>query len=61
MPELPEVEMARKCLEATSLHQTIRSAVVKDERILAKVSAMELEKALAGKQFDCPMRHGKRL
>jgi len=61
MPELPEVEMARRYLAATSLHQTIRKAEVKDERILAKVSAKELEEALAGKQFDCAMRHGKRL
>jgi formamidopyrimidine-DNA glycosylase len=61
MPELPEVEMARRYLEATSLHQTIRAAEVKDERILAGVSARELEKALAGKQFECTIRHGKRL
>ncbi|MCK9565954.1 MAG: hypothetical protein M0Q43_07890 [Methanothrix sp.] len=61
MPELPEVEKARRYLEATALHQTIRAAEVKDERILAKVSARELEKALAGKQFECAIRHGKRL
>lgn len=61
MPELPEVEMARRYLEATALRQTIRATEVKDERILAKVSARELEEALAGKQFDCAMRHGKRL
>ena len=61
MPELPEVEMARRYLQATALHQTIRAAEVKDERILSKVSARELEMALAGKQFECAMRHGKRL
>ncbi|MDQ1262568.1 MAG: DNA-(apurinic or apyrimidinic site) lyase [Euryarchaeota archaeon] len=61
MPELPEVEMTRRYLQATSLHQTIRAAEVKDERILAGVSARELEKALTGKQFHCAMRHGKRL
>ncbi|MCK9440336.1 MAG: hypothetical protein M0Q13_02830 [Methanothrix sp.] len=61
MPELPEVEMARRYLEATSLHQTIRAAEVKDERILAGVSTRELEMALAGKQFECAIRHGKRL
>jgi formamidopyrimidine-DNA glycosylase len=61
MPELPEVEMARRYLEATALLQTIRRAEVKDERILARVSAKELEEALAGKQLDCAMRHGKRL
>jgi formamidopyrimidine-DNA glycosylase len=62
MPELPEVEMARRYLEATALHQTIQAAEVKDGRILAKVvSAKDLEEALAGKQFRCASRHGKRL
>jgi formamidopyrimidine-DNA glycosylase len=61
MPELPEVEMARRYLEATALHQTIQAAEVKNGRILAKVSAKNLEEALAGKQFRCASRHGKRL
>jgi len=61
MPELPEVEMARRYLQATALHQTIQAAKVKDGRILAKVSARELEEALAGKQFHSASRHGKRL
>ena len=61
MPELPEVEMVRRYLEATVLHQTIQAAEVKDERILVKVSATEFEEALAGKQFHCALRHGKRL
>jgi formamidopyrimidine-DNA glycosylase len=61
MPELPEVEMARRYLEATALHQTILAAEVKDGRILAGVSATEVERALSGKQFECAMRHGKRL
>jgi formamidopyrimidine-DNA glycosylase len=61
MPELPEVETARRYLEATALHQTIQAAEVKDGRILARVSATELEEALAGKQFHSVSRHGKRL
>ena len=61
MPELPEVEMARRYLEATALHQTIQAAKVRDGRILAKVSAKDLVGALAGKQFHCASRHGKRL
>ncbi|MCX6678557.1 MAG: hypothetical protein NTU95_11540 [Methanothrix sp.] len=61
MPELPEEEMARRYLEATALHQTIRAAEVKGGRILARISATELEEALAGKQFRCASRHGKRL
>lgn len=61
MPELPEVEMARRHLQATSLHQTILSARVLDGRILAGVSAARLEQALTGRQFECALRHGKRL
>jgi formamidopyrimidine-DNA glycosylase len=61
LPELPEVEMARQYLEATSLHQTILSARVTDERILAGVTAARLEQALTGRQFECALRHGKRL
>jgi formamidopyrimidine-DNA glycosylase len=61
MPELPEVEMARRYLQAKALHQTISSAEVKDKRILARISVKEVEEALAGKQFHSATRHGKRL
>lgn len=61
MPELPEVEMARRYLQATSLRQIIRAAEVKDERILAKVAAKEVEEGLTGQQFHSALRHGKRL
>lgn len=61
MPELPEVEMARRYLQATALHETISSAEVKDGRILARISVTEVEEALAGKQFHSATRHGKRL
>jgi formamidopyrimidine-DNA glycosylase len=61
MPELPEVEKARRYLEATSLLQTIREAEVKDERILAKVSAERLHECMPGQQFRYVLRHGKRL
>ena len=49
--------MARRYLEATARHQTIRAAEVKDERILSKVSAKDLGEALAGKQFHFALRH----
>ncbi|MDD4653171.1 MAG: hypothetical protein PHQ34_13205 [Methanothrix sp.] len=61
MPELPEVEMARRYLQDTSLHQTILSARIRDERILSGVTASRMEQALTGRQFECAMRHGKRL
>ena len=61
MPELPEVEMARRLLQKRALHQKIRAATVRDGRILHAVSANDLEKALAGRQFSSALRHGKRL
>jgi formamidopyrimidine-DNA glycosylase len=61
MPELPEVEMVRRYLEATILHKTIRDAKVLDGRILSGNSAEHLEQILAGLRFHSTYRHGKRL
>ncbi len=61
MPELPEVEMTRRYLERTSLFQNIKSARVKDARILSGISSEQLEQSLPGLQFSIAMRHGKRL
>lgn len=61
MPELPEVEMVRRYLEATSLHQTIKRCNVLDRRILSGSSAEHLEQILTGQQFHSSYRHGKRL
>jgi formamidopyrimidine-DNA glycosylase len=61
MPELPEVEAARRYLESTILLQPIRAAEVLDNRILSGVSPDALEISLAGKQFLSVQRHGKRL
>jgi formamidopyrimidine-DNA glycosylase len=51
MPELPEVEMARRYLQAKALHQTISSAEVKDKRILARISVKEVEEPLPASSF----------
>ena len=61
MPELPEVEMARRLLEAGALYQKIRAIDVRDSRILNSVSAQDLEGALSGRQLSSAIRHGKRL
>ncbi|VVB72924.1 Formamidopyrimidine-DNA glycosylase [uncultured archaeon] len=61
MPELPEVEMARRYLSATSLHQPIISAEVMDSRILFGISADMVVQSLIGQQFNSALRHGKRL
>jgi formamidopyrimidine-DNA glycosylase len=61
MPELPEVEQARKYLEKNSLHQTIISVLVRDARILGGVSEKRVEECLLGLRFISTFRHGKRL
>lgn len=61
MPELPDLEVAREYVNATSLRQTITSAEVGDERILGDVSARGLHDALAGRSFESVRRHGKNL
>lgn len=61
MPELPEVERFRRCLESTSLHQTIDKVEVRDGRILDGIGPRDFEERLAGLQFQSALRHGKRL
>ncbi|HDS60002.1 MAG TPA: hypothetical protein ENN54_06945 [Thermoplasmatales archaeon] len=61
MPELPEVEMARRYLDATALHQPIHRVTVKHQRILGNVSAARLRERLVGKEFSESTRHGKYL
>jgi formamidopyrimidine-DNA glycosylase len=61
MPELPDLEVARKYVNATSLHQEISSVEVRDERILGDASADGVIDALTGRSFDSTRRHGKNL
>jgi formamidopyrimidine-DNA glycosylase len=61
MPELPDVEIFKQYLDATSLHKKIESAKVTDKRILQSVSQNRLTNALKGKTFHSTRRHGKYL
>lgn len=61
MPELPDVEIFKRYLDSTSLHQEISSAEVKNEKVLGDVFARKLEKELVGKRFQSARRHGKYL
>jgi formamidopyrimidine-DNA glycosylase len=61
MPELPDLEVARKYVNATSLHQKIRSVEVRDARILGDISARGINDALTGRFFEATRRHGKNL
>ena len=55
MPELPDVEVFRGDLDATSLHQKIRSVGVRNEKILGDGSAHTLQSTLKGKPLGSPV------
>jgi formamidopyrimidine-DNA glycosylase len=61
MPELPDVETFKRYLDATSLHQVIRSARVLREGILQDVTRQRLQRALHGRRLCGGHRHGKYL
>jgi formamidopyrimidine-DNA glycosylase len=61
MPELPDVEVFRRYLNATSLHQTIERVRVQDKRLLEGISTARLSKELTGRELEQTRRHGKHL
>lgn len=61
MPELPDVEVFKRYVDSTSLHQKIASVEVKSGKILGGVSARKLQGALQGRAFESTRRHGKNL
>ena len=56
MPELPDLEIARRYVDATSLHQRIGSVLVRNEKVLGAVSARKLQSALPGRSFQSARR-----
>src|SRR5213596_2096840 len=61
MPELPDVEMFKRYLDGTSLHQRIDDVDVRNAYILKNISARELARGLKGRRFESSRRHGKHL
>jgi formamidopyrimidine-DNA glycosylase len=61
MPELPDLEVFKRYVDSTSLHQNIETIEVKDGRVLGGVSAGELRRGLEGRKFASTRRHGKHL
>jgi formamidopyrimidine-DNA glycosylase len=61
MPELPDVEVFRRYVNATSLHETVKSVEVRNEKILRGLSAHRLQRTLKGHTFESTHRHGKNL
>src|SRR5215217_4013389 len=61
MPELPDVEVFKRYVNSTSLHQKIESVKVRNSKILGIVSASKLQSTLKGSRFQSTRRHGKNL
>lgn len=61
MPELPDVEGFRRVLAGHAVGREIRRVDVLDAGVLHDVSTNRLRKALRGREFGNPWRHGKRL
>jgi formamidopyrimidine-DNA glycosylase len=61
VPELPDVEVFKRYLDSTSLHQKIGSVEVKNKKILGEVPANKLRETLEGQELESTHRHGKHL
>src|SRR5215207_1423235 len=61
MPELPDVEVFKRYVNSTSLHQKIESVEVHNSKVLGSVSASKLQSTLKGRMFESTRRHGKNL
>lgn len=61
MPELPELEVFKRYVDSTSLHQEIEAIEVKNGKVLGGVSAGGLKRGLEGRKFESTRRHGKHL
>jgi formamidopyrimidine-DNA glycosylase len=61
MPELPDVEIMRQYLDATSLHHTIAQVHIHNDKVVRGVNGSTLRRHLKGKEFKNTRRHGKNL
>ncbi|EPR44282.1 Formamidopyrimidine-DNA glycosylase catalytic domain protein [Desulfovibrio sp. X2] len=61
MPELPDVEVFRRYLEATALHKRIESVQDLETGLLDGVSANDLRRAIEEHALEETARHGKHL
>ena len=58
MPELPDVEVFKRYVDATSLHRTVDHAMVRDTRVV-ECSPSTLRRHLEGHRLTATRRHGK--
>ncbi len=60
MPELPDVEVMKRYLDSTALHEEIESITVESSQVL-EPSSGTLEDRLVGRSLESTRRHGKYL
>jgi len=61
MPELPDVEVFRRYIDATSLHQRIERVVVHTDGVIEGTTPAAYADTLIGESFTSSGRHGKYL
>lgn len=61
MPELPDVQVHKEYLDATSLHQRVENVYVSARDTLRDVSAATVRRRLRGRSLESTRRHGKHL
>jgi formamidopyrimidine-DNA glycosylase len=61
MPELPDVEIFKRYLDTTSLHQRIDDVDVRNAYVLKEVTKRDLARRLKGRRFESSRRYGKHL
>lgn len=59
MPELPDVEGFRRVFASHAAGRTVQRVEVRDAGVLRDVTARQLSRAVAGRRFSEPRRHGK--
>ena len=59
MPELPDVEVFRKYMDSSALHQKIKKVHVLDDSVLRKITPRSFQKSLKNRSFVETSRHGK--
>jgi len=61
MPELPDVEIFKQYLDATSLHKNIEKVRILAPEMVKNITAQKLKAAMEGHVFESTRRHGKYL
>jgi formamidopyrimidine-DNA glycosylase len=59
MPELPDVEIFKRYLDATALNQKIARVSVKNTKVLRHIAPQTLVRNLKGRTLRSSLRHGK--